>query len=565
MILPNLIDPPALTPGHPAGPADHLSTNLAPSSLTPQEQLNRGIIHTDISRPLAVAITIGFLAIIAAIPLMQAAVEYRRQKHIQAMEVLQHFPSTTNLHGFEKDLEKESIPRTSVQPGVQWAITRIGGFGNSKGVVGDDGWLFYQPGVDYLIGPGVLDEGNMSVKRKDVTGSGKVISHPDPRLAILQFAAQCRAAGARLVLMPIPDKAMLQPAQLTCRMKFDAPIAPPNNPDFERLLAELRAAGVDVFYPAPAVIAPGEIRFLAQDTHWTPQWMEQVAGALAQHVETAVTLSPRMTKPLVGKDQHVSRIGDLVDMLKLPADQTNYPPQTVTVRRIEAGKGEPWQPRRDAEVLLLGDSFSNIYSVEAMGWGESAGLAEQLSFSLQRPVDRISRNDAGAYATRQMLAGELARGRNRLAGKKGVVWEFAIRELQVGDWKPIEMKLGTPAPSRFVVPKHGEHVRVTGTIESIALPPRPGTVPYKDHIIAMHLIDLQSSDPKIAGGEALVYVWSMRNNEWTATARYREGQPITLQLSPWSDVSGKLDAINRRDLDDETLNLEEPCWGEETK
>ena len=65
-----------------------------------------------------------------------------------------------------------------------------------------------------------------SVKRKDVTGSGKAIAHPDPRPAILQFARECRAAGARLVLMPIPDKAMLQPAQLTRRMKFDAPIAP---------------------------------------------------------------------------------------------------------------------------------------------------------------------------------------------------------------------------------------------------------------------------------------------------------------------------------------------------
>ena len=136
------------------------------------------------------------------------------------LEVLHRYPSTANLHGFEKDLEKESMPRTSVQPGVQWAITRIGGFGNSKGVVGVDGWLFYQPGVDYLIGPGVLDAGYMAVKRKDVTGSGKAIAHPDPRPAILQFAGQCRAAGARLVLMPIPDKAMLQPAQLTRRMKF---------------------------------------------------------------------------------------------------------------------------------------------------------------------------------------------------------------------------------------------------------------------------------------------------------------------------------------------------------
>ena len=328
---------------------------------------------------------------------------------------------------------------------------------------------------------------------------------------------------------------------------------------------------VDVFsIPRRRSIAgPGRntYGFLPQDTHWTPQWMQQVQlrEFLARHLEVRPRNSARACRsPLwEGSSKSAGSAIWWTCSSCRPIRQSIRHRRHLTLRRIEAGKGEPWQPRRDSEVLILGDSFSNIYSVEAMGWGESAGLAEQLSFSLQRPVDRISRNDAGAYATRQMLAGELARGRNRLAGKKVVVWEFAIRELQVGDWKPIEMKLGAPAPSRFVVPRHGQHVRVTGTIESIALPPRPGSVPYKDHIIAIHLTDLQSPDPEIAGGEALVYVWSMRNNEWTAAARYREGQQVTLQLSPWSDVSGKLDAINRRDLDDETLNLEEPCWGEE--
>ena len=43
-------------------------------------------------------------------------------------------------------------------------------------------------------------------------------------------------------------------------------------------------------------------------------------------------------------------------------------------------------------MLLLGDSFSNIFSFEAMGWGESAGFAEHLSAALRRPIDCILRN-----------------------------------------------------------------------------------------------------------------------------------------------------------------------------
>jgi hypothetical protein len=69
-----------------------------------------------------------------------------------------------------------------------------------------------------------------------------------------------------------------------------------------------------------------------------------------------------------------------------------------------------------------------------MGWGESAGFAEHLSRALGlRAIDCIVRNSNGAFATREILSQELARGRDRLAGKKLVVWEFAARELAFGD------------------------------------------------------------------------------------------------------------------------------------
>ena len=79
------------------------------------------------------------------------------------------------------------------------------------------------------------------------------------------------------------------------------------------------------------------------------------------------------------------------------------------MRRILTADGRPWRPDPTADVLLLGDSFTNIFSLEAMGWGTAAGLAEQLSFVLGRPVDRLVQNANGAFATREALARELAR------------------------------------------------------------------------------------------------------------------------------------------------------------
>ena len=98
-----------------------------------------------------------------------------------------------------------------------------------------------------------------------------------------------------------------------------------------------------------------------------------------------------------------------------------------------------WRRDERADILLMGDSFSNIYSHAALGWGRSAGLAEQLSLLLSRPLDAIIIDGGGAMAGRRQLAGDMARGRDRLAGKRLVIWQFASRELSQGDWSLITL------------------------------------------------------------------------------------------------------------------------------
>ena len=118
-------------------------------------------------------------------------------------------------------------------------------------------------------------------------------------------------------------------------------------------------------------------------------------------------------------------------------DSPLFPPEAVWLRRVLQPDGSPWRPSRDADVLVLGDSFSNIYSLESMGWGTSAGFAEQFSYVLRRPLDRLVQNDEGAFATRAMLQREP----DRLDGKRVVVYQFAVRELMFGDWKVIPLPL----------------------------------------------------------------------------------------------------------------------------
>ena len=101
--------------------------------------------------------------------------------------------------------------------------------------------------------------------------------------------------------------------------------------------------------------------------------------------------------------------------------------------------GRLWRRDPAAEVLLLGDSFTNVYSDPALGWGRGAGLAEQLAYELARPVDKLALNAGGAHATREALARALASGRTSLAGKRVVIYQFAARELSTGDWRAVDL------------------------------------------------------------------------------------------------------------------------------
>jgi len=299
--------------------------------------------------------------------------------------------------------------------------------------------------------------------------------------------------------------------------------------------------------------------------------MEAGAQAIAAAARAAADLPAQPAPAWQSHELSVTNLGDSAGQLRLPAGQEFFHAETVTIQPVDSGT-QRWRSDPGADVLFLGDSFSNIYSLDAMGWGEAAGLPERLSLCLGRPLDCLLRNDAGSYATRRMLADNLARGRDRLAGKRLVIWEFAMRELSFGDWKMITLK--SPAEiaaiqtqvtrdTSFFVAPAGQWVRVSGTIDSVSSVPVPGSVPYKDHRFAIHLVDLQGVGAPVKGNQAVVYMWDMRDNKLLRSAKYRPGDRVTLNLKPWSDVMEKYEAIKNSDLDSDELMLQDPNWGEE--
>jgi hypothetical protein len=536
----------------------------------------KGTIYTRGTRTLLITL---FLLTICFVPAIQFAAELRSPRKsgglptfniykplpswakirtVRSAADLWHLlPHAVELKAAEKEIEADSVVSAWLLPRVQSALTGKLRAGNEQVYLGRDAWLFYRPDVDYITGPPFLDPTQLSHRAH----ADRV--QPDPVKAIVDFQKQLAARGIDLIAVPMPMKPGIDANKLSPSAAESVPL---QNTSFLEFKARLEKSGVRVFDPAPLLIqrktalknAP---LYLESDTHWRPETMEFVAQNLAATI--SVSAAAPAAASLQVSEKEISGLGDIARMLRLPPSQNLYRPENVTIHEVLSGNAT-WRPSRDADILLLGDSFSNIFSLEALAWGESAGFAEHLSHALGGiPLDCILRNSDAAFATREILSRDLARGHDRLAGKKLVVWEFAARELSFGNWKMIDMKLGQPASTKFFVPKSGEEVVVNGNVEAISAVPRPGTVPYKDHVLAVHLTDVAIEDRATSEGlDSLVYLESMRDNILTPAARFRPGDRVTLRLRSWAEVSDKYEKINRSEVDDPAVQLEEPCWGE---
>lgn len=437
------------------------------------------------------------------------------------------------METWEDDLEDEAWFYTPLLEATQpllWAL----GSGNGKAVRGRGDWLLFQNDIDYVTGP--------------------AFDPAVPYAAITDFARQLDERGIRLVLVPAPVKPQIHPESLTRR-----PLTPPlRNPAELPLYDKLQAAGIPVVDLAPHA---ADLPYLKTDTHWRPEGMTAAARLTAARLRESALFSDRPAVPHEVTESDITHFGDIAEMLALRDGQTRILPETIRHQRITHAEASP-------RVLVLGDSFSNIFSLEAMGWGRSGGFAEHLGAALGEPVRALRRNDGGAVATRELLATDLARGQNRLEGIEVVVWQFATRELRFGDWRLLTL----PAAERPAAPPPADGDRIlldgleafAGSARVLALSsfPRPGQVPYADHIFTLHLGDLQNEAGESLPGELIVRTFSMRNHTLMPATRVRVGARIAVDLLPYFEVEDEVGGFNLSVLDDPDFLLLEPFWME---
>jgi alginate O-acetyltransferase complex protein AlgJ len=523
--------------------------------MTREEIAKLELGNTKVSPQVARRLTFVFLALLVGTVVWQGLFDGGLPYAFRLAELVPAgggLPTEASIQGFEDEIEERSILRKRLRRNVQRRLFRSG-LGNEDVVVGRRWWLFYTPDVDYVTGPGFLEPRRLARLEREHRFGGR---QPDPVRAIVAFRDALKERSVELVVLPVPVKPQLAHAKLPGgdHLTEDERLRNPSEFEFLSRLDEAGVRTVEVGSELLPDRVTGEPSYIRTDTHWNPAGMARVARTVADELVDA-GLVERLEEGLYRTEPAKAlALGDVSAMLDLGMMGSDWLATKVDIERVVDSAGEPWTPTPGTDVLLLGDSFTNIFSLGEMGFGDAAGLAEHLSLALGRPLDRIARNAGGAYAAREAFALELRRDPARFAETRVVVYEFAMRELAQGDWKLLELPdAGAGADRAQAIPVEKGRVEIHATITQITRPPDPGSVPYKDAVIALHLTDVTA--PAEAPTELVVFAYGMRDRHWTALAKLDVGDAVVVDLVPWEDVEAELGGLNRIELDDPDFTL----------
>ncbi|MGE5647617.1 MAG: alginate O-acetyltransferase AlgX-related protein [Acidobacteriota bacterium] len=353
-----------------------------------------------------------FLAVIYAVPLVQAGIEIARGERPKVFDLFTARPTAANLRGYENGLENASVFERWTRPWMQYAWFAALGDPGEKAVAGRDGWFFYKPDVRYLVEPD--------------RNAGALA-------AILKFREQLAARGIGLIVMPVPGKPSVYPAQLTRRAADGASVASHT----QDLIASLRAKGVetlDVLEALQSCRKGGDPCYLMRDTHWSGATARRVAELAAGRIRERGWFAGGTTD-YTAKPVRIERPGDVIRMMDVPSVERGFAPEHVWCEQVVAqSNGALYKDDASSPVLVLGDSFLRMYQTDAPG---AAGFIAHLARALHTPLASIV-NDGGAST---LVRQQLARRPGLLAGKKVVLWEFVERDIRFGadGWQDVAL------------------------------------------------------------------------------------------------------------------------------
>ena len=436
-------------------------------------------------------------------------------------------PLNAHFNDFEENLKFAVFaepPRKIIQSSLSLGPLKEG---NRKTSIGEEGWLFFRNTLNALTGYGPL-KGEPDFVNKDPN----IKNGRGPSSVIKEFANQLDGFGSHLILVNIPTKAMVYPEKIA--KNVDGPI---RHPDSEKFFADLEPIpNVDVLdLTDPLFQLRNSVQvFLKQDTHWTPQGMEESAKIIANHIHS-MSLNFDKTKIDYQEKEERSGYGDLVDNLQIFKQGFNK--ELVNVHPIKGMTKDI-----NSEVILLGDSFTNIYSSNTgLGWGNGAGLPEHLAINLGMPLDVISINGGGATEVRKKLA-QRRGSAIKMKNKKIIIWAITSRDLFQSEsqrheagikWDTVKFNELEPKKERPNSP-----IIVRARLTKKTNIPNPQLTTYKDLLYGSdyEIIEKISGEIQDDNGKIAVINWAFKNRKIKPSAEYSLEREAIIKLVPFEEM-----------------------------
>ena len=515
---------------------------MPPKMDNPYEKFDAHRCVTRVGHGASWAFTFVFLLVCLLAPFWQNVNEFALGPNgwTPVVELFRHSPARGPLTEHLRATEKKIEDAPFTEPPRRWmqsALTATLREGNRQAVIGSDGWLFFGPAITALTGYGPLKPEPDTVAKDPNREPWR-----GPLEAIVNFNAQLEGYGVELILVPIPVKPMIYPEHLGA----GATGAPVNHRDAAAFYEKLRAGGVEILDLSGDWFkskAEGDV-FLKQDTHWTPATMQNSAKQVATYLKNRpwfTQITPDADRFELGSPIKVRAPGDLLEKLDLPAGSRAFSDETTTIMPvIDTSGSEMTVYDTDSPVVLLGDSFTNIFHQADMKWGANAGFAEHLSRELGLPLDTIAQNGQASTGVRRALATRADAERLMREKKKAVVWAIAARDLFLSEtaavtngvrWDDVTFRTGDPARD-IQWP-----VEMEATVIETARFQDPKTAPYDASLFAVEYQVDRVIGGQYALDKALAMHWAFRNRELAPQANLKVGDKVRLTLQSFDEAS----------------------------
>ena len=477
-----------------------------------------------------------FLCIIILPPLYQNIFELNKSlcsnddiAWVPTIEIFKKDSGTTiteHLQQYENSLEDAEFtepPRRFVQTILSKGPLHEG---NSKTRIGKNGWFFLKTSLDSLTG-----YGSIKTEPTSVSKAPSPIHWQSPLKTIKRFAEQLYEFGVHLVIVSIPVKPMIYPEHLG--QTTQGPVIHPDSDIFYSALRSLPNVDVlDLTLPLFKLKSNSKV-FLKQDTHWSPEGMEETAKIIAEHIKSkGWDYNKNVLK--TNNNESRSSLGDLVENLNTYGK--NFDKETVMATPVEGQTID-----RESSIVLLGDSFTNIYSTDTtLNWGKHAGLADHIALHLGGSLDVIAINGGGATRVRKKLASRKGSAAS-MKKKRAVIWAITSRDLFLSStsahearvhWEDVVFDNREPEPNLI------SRVRVRAKILSKPKLPDPKSTTYTALLYGADYEILETTSGKIEtdGNKIAVMHWAYKNRQMLPSSNYKIGEERILNLIPFDEI-----------------------------